>query len=123
MQKPRLAENEADLWQAFFDLTKKYRCYGSIVLDTLGEGCYSLNVQNKFEKLGEVADKSMYWGYLPLTIKPTKQDISNLDWAIAHDTCEVWFQPYSHYQDAKLLHSPAGLSWRTKNDREFSNSN
>src|SRR5271165_4191348 len=95
--KPRLAETEAELWKAIEIKRREYSGFGSVVIDTLGDGTFSFDVQNKLIKTDAIKDKSMYWGELPVYSMPTNRDKAHLDWAIAHDAAEVWFQPFSKH--------------------------
>ena len=119
--KPRLAETESELWKAIEQQRSKFNTFGSIVIDTLGEGTFSFDVCGKIIKTDAIKDKSMYWGELPVYSNPTSKELASLDWALSHDTAEIWFEPWSRHNDSKLLHSPSGLSWERINHAKSRN--
>ena len=112
MGKPRLAENESDLWKAAHEAFLYWWQFGYYIeLNTLGEGIFS------FDRNGNLIQML---GTKKLPLFDSKPDLKVLDKAFATDTVEITAKKMGKsayagdsYPDY-LLHSCSGNSFKRR---------
>lgn len=115
MDKPRLAENESDLWKAVYEQFHYWwNLQYYIEIDTLGEGVYSLDRDKKIIRI--------YSGRIPTYSIPNNRELAAIDKSFKDDTVQITAKKMGKSKFSGdsfpdyLLHSCSGMGFKSKEE-------